>query len=340
MVNLLTRGDGNYTFKLDGAEGFVYDAAGTVLLCQSYNPSEADFVLYVSNTVCNGQYLGTQGNYTIENTLLGYAYPVQISVSLPFEGDVAADSDNDGIPNYLELIEGRDPYVKDNAIFAGMNSNSDRWYVMQQYRDILGREGDGGGISSWAQSLSNGTLARAALTKAFIDSAEFQDTYAAVIRLYFSYFNRVPDYGGLMNWANAKKWGAISLAAIAQEFANSAEFNIIYGPISNQDFVTLCYQNVLGRAPDTAGFNNWLTQLNSGAMTRGQVMLGFSESAEFKITSANKVNVSMAYAGLLRRTPEAAGFNNWINALNQGASSLNLIEGFINSTEYRNRFLP
>ena len=42
------------------------------------------------------------------------------------------------------------------------------------------------------------------------------------------------------------------------------------------------YKNVLDREADTSGLNYWLGQLNSGAETRYEVLLGFSESAENK----------------------------------------------------------
>ena len=42
------------------------------------------------------------------------------------------------------------------------------------------------------------------------------------------------------------------------------------------------YKNVLGRDADTGGLNYWLGQLNSGAETRYEVLLGFSESVENK----------------------------------------------------------
>jgi hypothetical protein len=41
-------------------------------------------------------------------------------------------------------------------------------------------------------------------------------------------------------------------------------------------------KNVLGRDADTGGLNYWLGQLNSGAETRYEVLLGFAESAENK----------------------------------------------------------
>ena len=69
-------------------------------------------------------------------------------------------------------------------------------------------------------------------------------------------------------------------------------------------------------------------------------MLGFSESAEFKAKSYNKVYVTMTYVGMLRRSPDQAGFDNWVAALDSGASGLQIIQGFLGSLEYHNRFLP
>ncbi|MEN9560194.1 MAG: hypothetical protein RLZZ502_1405, partial [Pseudomonadota bacterium] len=57
-------------------------------------------------------------------------------------------------------------------------------------------------------------------------------------------------------------------------------------------------------------------------------------------TSYNKVAVTMAYVGMLRRSPETGGFNNWLSYLNGGASVNSMLAGFIGSAEYWNRFLP
>jgi Domain of unknown function (DUF4214) len=247
------------------------------------------------------------------------------------------DTDNDGAPDYVEVVEGINPNVKDNNIFAEA-SMSRRLFVMQQYRDFLGREGDNGGIVNWTNTLNAGSLTRAQVVESFFNSAEFSNTVSPIVRLYFAAFNRIPDYPGLTNWVNAYRAGT-PLASIAQSFATSAEFLLTYGALNNTQYVTLLYNNVLGRAPDPAGLNAWVAALNGGT-TRGQVLLGFSESAEHISTSSNKVFVTMMYIGMLRRSPDTAGFNNWLNALNGGASRLTLIQGFINALEYHNRFLP
>ena len=52
--------------------------------------------------------------------------------------------------------------------------------------------------------------------------------------------------------------------------------------VSDITYVNNLYQNVLGRDADTGGMIYWLGQLNSGAETRYELLLGFAESAENK----------------------------------------------------------
>jgi Domain of unknown function (DUF4214) len=245
-----------------------------------------------------------------------------------------SDTDSDGIPNGVEPVEGRNPCLKDNDIF-----NFARLFAMQQYRDFLGREGDSGGINYWTNLLNAGSATRAQVIDSFFNSSEFQGSTAPVTRLYFAYFLRIPDYDGLLFWVNQYRQGA-TLDSISQAFAQSQEFINRYGALSNGDFVTLVYQNVLGRAPDPGGYSFWVNQLNSGGMTRGQVMLNFSESAENKQTSFNKVFVVQVYVSMLRRAADQSGFDFWVNTLNGGASGLVLIQGFLANPEYHSRFLP
>ncbi len=70
------------------------------------------------------------------------------------------------------------------------------------------------------------------------------------------------------------------------------------------------------------------------------MLIGFFESQEYEGAMANEVMVTMMYAGMLRRTPETAGYDGWLAYLDGGNSALNMINGFYLSTEYRARFLP
>jgi hypothetical protein len=248
------------------------------------------------------------------------------------------DSDSDGMPDAVELSEARTIGLKDNAIFSGMNAKSDRWFAMQQYRDFLSREAETAGLAGWTNILTAGTQSREQAIQSFFNSQEFQNGVPPVVRLYLGYFNRIPDHDGLFGWVSALRGGA-ALGTVSGAFAASQEFQNTYGALSNADFVTLVYRNVLGRAPDTAGFDGWLAQLNAG-LTRGNMMIGFTESQEYQNNTRNNVFVIMMYEGMLRRAAEQAGYEGWVNYMNAGGSGLDLTRGFLNSLEYRYRFLP
>ena len=58
------------------------------------------------------------------------------------------------------------------------------------------------------------------------------------------------------------------------------EFKTMYGNLTNGQFVTLVYQNVLDRNPKPADHAYWKGQLDQGVINRGRLMTLFSESAE------------------------------------------------------------
>lgn len=97
-------------------------------------------------------------------------------------------------------------------------------------------------------------------------------------RLYQAAFNRTPDSGGLGFQTNAMDTGA-TLTQLAQDFINSPEFTGTYGNMSDMQYVTQLYQNVLHRAPDTAGLDFHVKNL-AGGTSRAQTLVGFSESPE------------------------------------------------------------
>ena len=75
--------------------------------------------------------------------------------------------------------------------------------------------------------------------------------------------------------------GGLALNAVAQGFANSAEFKSVYGASpTNAEIVTRFYDNVLGRAAESGGYNYWLGILNSGQSSVAGVLASFSESSE------------------------------------------------------------
>lgn len=125
-------------------------------------------------------------------------------------------------------------------------------------------------------------------------------------------------------------------AQFAVDFVQRPAFVARYGFLNSADFVnTLC---------NTAGVTllnqqTLIDSLSSGA-TRAQVLREIAESPEVYNKYYNEAFVVMQYFGYLRRNPDAL-YLNWIDVLNANpADSRHMIEGFVNSTEYRQRFGP
>lgn len=114
-------------------------------------------------------------------------------------------------------------------------------------------------------------------------------------RLYEAAFDRAPDQTGLGFWIDRLDQGA-SLQSVADGFVKSAEFQQLYGADPSTDsFVTALYQNVLDRAPDQEGLAFWTQQIDSGAMSEAQVLVGFAESEEMKLDLIGVVKDGIEY---------------------------------------------
>jgi len=82
---------------------------------------------------------------------------------------------------------------------------------------------------------------------------------------------------------------------------------------------------------------------NSGIDTlasRAAVMRTIADNAAFKQSQYNAAFVLTEYFGYLRRDPDQAGYDFWLNVLNNGdrGNYRGMVCAFITSTEYQKRF--
>jgi hypothetical protein len=113
-------------------------------------------------------------------------------------------------------------------------------------------------------------------------------------RLYKAAFDRAPDLPGLGFQMNDLDMG-YSLAHVAQNFIDSPEFQSVYGPgLSDTDFITLLYRNVLGREPDQAGLQYHLNEFAQGD-TRADMLTHFSESPENQANVVGQIDNGMLF---------------------------------------------
>ena len=139
----------------------------------------------------------------------------------------------------------------------------------------------------------------------FADTAIALDTSGVggqAYRVYKAAFNRTPDLGGLGFWISGMD-GGVSLNTVGQGFVNSAEFKAVYGTSpTNAQIVTRFYDNVLGRAADSGGYNYWLGVLNSGGGSVAGVLAAFSESSENQAGVIGVIGNGFAYTPFISPT--------------------------------------
>ena len=111
-----------------------------------------------------------------------------------------------------------------------------------------------------------------------IDAGE---TAGQAYRLYQAAFARTPDISGVSYHMNDIEDNGLALENVANNFIASPEFKAKYGENpSDNDFIDLLYQNVLGRSADDDGLAFYKNHFNEGTMTRAAALIGFAESPE------------------------------------------------------------
>ena len=166
------------------------------------------------------------------------------------------------------------------------------------------------------------------------------ETRDQVFRLYLAYFRRTPETSGIEFWMGQRKSG-MSIEDISAAFAGSEEFRSAYGALSNSDFVQLVYNNVLGRNADGDGLTYWSGQLDEG-LSRGRVMLGFSDSPEYRSQAASVIAewdtygpVARLYQAYFLRAPDTDGLQYWTSTTQPIAT---ISQAFAESPEFATRY--
>ena len=264
-------------------------------------------------------------------------------------------TDNDAAPAVVNPIEGP------------------AFFVRQHYVDFLNREPDSAGLNFWtAEITSCGSdeqcleVKHINVSAAFFLSTEFQNTGALI------YLTHKAAVG-------SNSPGPAPVPVLYQQFEHDAatlqrglvfgnpDFDLVLG-VNKFNFFTefvtrpqfeLAFP--LTQTPAeyvdaliantgvafTPTERTTLINLFFGATTsadrtaRATVLDRVAENPGFAAAEFNRTFVAMEYFGYLRRDPDAAGFNFWLNKLNAFNGNFvdaEMVKAFITSTEYRQRF--
>ncbi len=238
--------------------------------------------------------------------------------------------------------------INDNETVNGPNPiDQTAFFVRQQYVDFLGREPDPAGAAAWEAVIStcpagNTTCDRIHVSSAFFRSAEFQGRGYFIYRFYPVALGRKPDYVELIPDL-AKVSGFLSDAeleaarvAFIAEFMSRPAFTIKFNGLNDTQYV----DTLLATAQVTSPHRDfWIAALGNGTRTRATVLRDITESPEVNNEYYNQAFVVMQYFGYLRRDPDAL-YLNWIDVLDSTGDYRGMVNGFMNSLEYRFRFGP
>jgi len=239
--------------------------------------------------------------------------------------------------------------INDNETSNGPNPvDFTAFFVRQQYVDFLTREPDPGGFAAW-QAVINGCAAgdtncdRIHVSSSFFRSPEFQDRGYFIYRFYPVSFGRkpdfvefVPDLAKVSGFLSDAELEAAKQAFIA-EFMSRPAFVTKFNGLSDTAYVDTLLS--------TAGITHvardfWIAALGTGTRTRAQVLREIAESTQVYDKYYNQAFVVMQYFGYLRRDPDAF-YLDWIAVLDANPSDYRgMVNGFMNSLEYRFRFGP
>jgi uncharacterized delta-60 repeat protein len=231
--------------------------------------------------------------------------------------------------------------------------DSAAFMARQQYIDFLGREPDPAGYQAWQNILNNcppsgrdanGNFCdRIEVSAGFFRSEEFQSRGYFIYRFYSavgkipSYNQFMPDFSKVSGFLSSQQLEDNKVAFV-NEFMARSDFQNRYGATVNNPsgyvdalLVTLGLVNHPGRA-------GWIAGLTNATLTRAQVLRQVIESVEVYQKYYNEAFVIMQYFGYLRRDADIS-YLAWIQTMNDtGGDYRIMINGFLNSAEYRQRF--
>ncbi len=178
------------------------------------------------------------------------------------------------------------------------------------------------------------------------ENVEVSAVEALVGRLYETVLGREADDYGLNYWCEKLLAGELNGRELVGGFVNSDEFKSL--ELTNEEYVGLLYNALMGRQADAEGMAYWLKALDAGK-TRAEILSAFIDSDEwFEICSkagiasgnSNGLDeitafVRRLYDTCLDRPADIDGLNYWVRGLMNGnLTGRRCVMGFVFSNEF------
>ena len=279
---------------------------------------------------------------------------LQVAANAPFGDYTLRLQSNSGETAYVPGAVTIDPGVGSSVVNPVDDS---RFFITQQFSDLTGREPDPATIDKLTAQLAGcGSRADCLRTRRVEISAnlllenELPGTGVFLYGLYSTALGRQPRYTEFETdrgtIASQKSELEATRLALASAFVERPEFKRKYpATMKPAEFVdSLLAPLVQSTGVDFGSERSLLIGLlDDGANGRATVLTRLASDQRVVDANYNQALVLFQYFSYLRRNPDEAAYNTWVNTLKtkplrDPEAARSLVCNFLHSTEYQNRF--
>lgn len=317
-----------------GGQTFTLTQAGTPVVGCVYPPTPAAVIVLAT---------GETGTFSFETVSSICAWSAVSSAPwlqvFPLTGTGPATISYTAFPNFTTQVRSATVTIGAQSFsvtqFPNVLTANER-FVQFVYSSFLGRIPSSTELASQVAALQAGTT-RTDFINNFYNSLEFNQGGLFIAGLYIGLLGRDAEFGGWLFQRNALAKGQVTQLSLVQNFINSQEFTLKYGPLTNEAFVTLLYTNILRRVPTGPEVTFQAQAVN--ALGRTTVANGFLNSTEFRQNFGGRIAAFLLYATLLQRDASPTELTFRESQLNLGTATIrDLVSQFISSTEFQVQF--
>jgi hypothetical protein len=226
----------------------------------------------------------------------------------PYDG--WRDADGDHLPKVLELLLELDDKTPDNDVF-----NDPKLLVIQAIYDIQSRIGDQQLLNQYLLPLTEGLITPVDVYHQLLGE-EYFNRMGFIGQLYQLILQRTPDLDGA-RYYHRQLGSSMSQQAMVEQFIHSKEFEKRHGELSNQAFTSLIAKQL--SQPTAANVD----QLNSGDISRSEWLLSLIEK-QAKTDSRHRINMlSLLLSGQLPTLQQNTLYQGWLKSEGHAKSILN-----------------
>ena len=262
----------------------------------------------------------------------------------------------------------REELLAAHADLLAIPNDSD--FLVKAYLDILGRDPDKEGFDHYISMLDIGKMskevvvaslsnlkvierrARDELLTTYADLLVIPNNSEFLVKAYLDILGRDPDKEGFDHYISMLDIGKMSKEVVVASLSNLKvierrardELLTTYADLlvipNNSEFLVKAYLDILGRDPDTEGFNHYFSMLDSGKMSKKVVVTSLSNMREIEKLARDELLTTYAdllaipndsdflvkaYLDILGREPDKEGFDYYTSMLDDDKISREII---------------